>query len=114
MDQRRPYLELGDAVRAIEFVLDRRVRTGLFNVLTANATVREIVSYVKAAVPDLEIAEVDSRVMNQLSYEVDGSRFRSLGFEARGDLQAAISETVEMLRGANSVRTVARMDARAT
>lgn len=106
LHQRRPYLDLGDAVRAIEFVLGRDVDERLFNVVTVNATVSEIVAYVREVVPDLEVTEVESRVMNQLSYEVDGSRFRSLGFDVRGDLRAAIRDTVASLMGARRVRSL--------
>ena len=111
MDQRRPYLDLGDGVRAIEFVLRRGlVDGGLFNVLTANASVAEIIALVRAAVPDVTVEEVDSPVMNQLSYEVDDSRFRALGFEVRGALRDAVFDTVARLRGARwgSARDIAR------
>jgi nucleoside-diphosphate-sugar epimerase len=101
-DQRRPYLDLSDGVRAIEFVLTRGLDRGLYNVLTTNATVNEIVALVREAVPDLRVEEVDSPVMNQLSYEVDDRRFRSLGFEVRGDLRTAIRETIALLRGAST------------
>lgn len=100
LHQRRPYLELGDGVRAIEFVLERGFDGGLYNVLTENATVADIVALVREAAPDAAVQEVDSRVMNQLSYEVDDSRFRSLGFEVRGELRDAIFETVARLRHA--------------
>jgi nucleoside-diphosphate-sugar epimerase len=99
LDQRRPYLELGDGVRAIEFALERRPHGRLFNVVTANATVGEIVDHVRAFVPDVSIELVESRVMNQLSYEVDGLRIRAAGLELRGDLRAAIGATVDALRG---------------
>lgn len=110
MHQRRPYLDLSDGVRAIEFVLRHGPYGGLYNVLTANASVADIVRLVQEAVPDLRVEEVDSRVMNQLSYEVDDSRFRALGFEVRGELRAAIFDTVERLRGARwgSARATAR------
>lgn len=98
--QRRPYLELGDAVRSIEFVLGRRIGSDVYNVVTANATVEEIVQLVRGVIPDLKVEEVDSPVMNQLSYEVDSSKFRSLGFEFQGDLRDAIFKTVAHLRAA--------------
>lgn len=104
LDQKRPYLELGDAVRAIEFAIDRGLDGRIYNVLTANATVREIVELVREAVPDLRVTEVDSPVMNQLSYEVDDTRFRSLGFRPHGDLRTAITETIRKLRMAQSAK----------
>jgi nucleoside-diphosphate-sugar epimerase len=106
LHQRRPYLDLLDAVRAIEFVLASRLHQGLYNVVTANASVAEIVELVREVVPDLKVTEVESPVMNQLSYEVDASRFRSAGFEVRGDLRAAIRDTVELLQGARRLRSL--------
>jgi UDP-glucose 4-epimerase len=46
MDQKRPYLELGDAVRALLFILERDLFDGqVYNVLTDNCTVGQIVEY---------------------------------------------------------------------
>jgi nucleoside-diphosphate-sugar epimerase len=101
LHQRRPYLELADATSAIELVLRRGPDGQLYNVITVNATVAEIVALVREAVPDLQVHEVESRVMNQLSYEVDGSRFQSLGYAPTGDLRGAIRSTVALLRAAN-------------
>lgn len=100
LHQRRPYLDLTDGVRAIEFILQRGLDRRLYNVLTANATVAEIVEMVRAVAPDVTVREVDSPLMNQLSYEVDDSRFRALGFEPAGDLRGAIGETIRHLRAA--------------
>ena len=100
MDQKRPYLDLSDAVRALRFFIDTdRFDGGIYNVLTDNATVRDIVEAIRAEVPDLKIELVDSRIMNQLSYEVSCERFRALGFRFEGNLPKAISETVRLLRG---------------
>jgi UDP-glucose 4-epimerase len=99
LHQRRPYLDLVDGVRAIEFVLRRGLDGRLYNVLTANASVAEIIDMIREVVPDVAVTDVDSPVMNQLSYEVDDRRFRSLGFAVTGDLRRAIAETVKHLRG---------------
>lgn len=107
LHQRRPYLDLADATRAIEFVLARGLDGRLYNVLTTNATVADVVAIIREVVPDARIVEVDSPVMNQLSYEVDDGRFRGLGFEVHGDLRRAIFQTISHLAGARSrsVRT---------
>jgi nucleoside-diphosphate-sugar epimerase len=99
LHQRRPYLDLVDGVRAIEFVLRRGLDGRLYNVLTANASVADIVDMIREVVPDVAVTEVDSPVMNQLSYEVDDRRFRSQGFVVTGDLRRAIADTVTHLRG---------------
>jgi len=100
LHQKRPYLELGDAVRALDFIIKTdRFDNQVYNVLTANATVGEIVDLIRAYVPDTHIEYVDARIMNQLSYEVSCERFRALGFEFRGSLALGIRETIELIRG---------------
>lgn len=100
-EQRRPYLDLRDAVDAIGFVIERDLFDGrIYNVLTLNATVRRIVETIRAEVPDVEVAFVDSPIMNQLSYEVSARRLAAAGLVATGDLQRGIAETIALLRGA--------------
>lgn len=100
MDQHRPYLHLGDAVAAITALIrDERYDGRVYNVVTTNRSVSDIVDIISQLVPDLRIDYVDSEIMNQLSYHVSNERFRGLGFEFRGDLEKGIGETVEWLRG---------------
>lgn len=107
--QRRPYLDLTDGVRAIGMAIEKRLDRGLYNVLTTNATVEEIVGWIREAVPDVAVAESESRAMNQLSYEVDGSRFLAVGFEITGDLRRAIRETIALLAAANGAQVGRRV-----
>lgn len=108
LDQRRPYLDLGDAVRAISMIIERELfHKRAYNVLTTNATVREIVDAIRELVPDLTIELVESRIMNQLSYTVADSRFRALGFDVRGDLKRGVAETVALLRNCRVAPAVA-------
>jgi UDP-glucose 4-epimerase len=100
LNQKRPYLELGDAVRALRFILERDLFDGnVYNVLTDNVTVGGIVEVIQKFVPDLRVELVDSAIMNQLSYTVSPAKFAALGFEYRGNLEAGIRGTVELLRG---------------
>ena len=101
-DQKRPYLDLCDAARAIAFVIQEDLFDGrVYNVLTANVTVRQIVDLIREFVPDLEVQFVDSRIMNQLSYEVSCDRFV-------GNLRRGIAETIGLLRQANSLSLATR------
>ena len=103
LHQRRPYLDLGDAVRAFRFILQRDVfDRRIYNVLTDNLTVTEVLEALRELVPDLTVKFVDSAIMNQLSYTVRNDRFRALGFEFRGRLGAALNETVGLLKGVRS------------
>lgn len=104
LDQKRPYLDLGDAVRAIDFVLDTdRFDGGIYNVLTENATVREIVEIIRSELPGLRVELVDSPIMNQLSYTVLCEKFRALGFRFEGSLARGIADTVRLLSGAQGL-----------
>jgi UDP-glucose 4-epimerase len=101
-DQKRPYLDLFDAGRAISFIITSDLFDGrIYNVLTLNAAVRDIVDAIRAFVPDVQVGFVDSRIMNQLSYEVSRARFEEKGFAFAGNLLQAVGETIALLRRAN-------------
>lgn len=103
-DQKRPYLDLGDAMRAIEFVIKKDLFNGtVYNVVTKNATVRQVVDAIKVYVPQVQLQFVDSPIMNQLSYEVLNSRFLFEGFTVQGNFEAGIYNTVSLLSAANKV-----------
>jgi UDP-glucose 4-epimerase len=98
-DQKRPYLDLFDASRAISFIIRNDIFDGrIYNILTHNATVREIVDVIGEFVSDLEVEFVDSKIMNQLSYEVLDDRFKSKGFSHAGSLTRGIGETIALLK----------------
>ena len=100
LDQKRPYLDLGDAVRAVRFILETsRFDNQIYNVLTDNSSVGEIVAIIREFVPDLKVELVDSPIMNQLSYTVLCDKFRALGFAFKGDMREGIGETARLLRG---------------
>jgi len=100
LNQNRPYLDLADAVRAIDFIIktdcfDNQV----YNVLTVNTTVGEIVNTIQTHLPETRFEYVDARVMNQLSYEVSCEKFKALGFEFEGDMAQGIQETIDLIQG---------------
>jgi len=102
-EQKRPYLDLGDAVRAIAFIIENKLFDGkIYNAVTVNATVHEVVDQICRHVSDVSVNFVDSRIMNQLSYHVLNTRLSAKGFEMKGDLGRAIKETLESLKNANA------------
>jgi UDP-glucose 4-epimerase len=108
-NQKRPYLDLVDAIRAIAFVIKHDLFDGrVYNVLTLNATVRDIIDYIREVIPDVRLSFVNSPIMNQLSYEVSCARFLDRGFVFTGDARRGIAETLALLatanQGANSIR----------
>ena len=102
-DQKRPYLDLLDASRAIAFIIKNNIFDGrIYNILTSNCTVREVVDIIKEFVPNLEIEFVDNRIMNQLSYEVMCDRFKSKGFVFSGSMIRGVLETIDLLKQSNN------------
>ena len=101
-DQKRPYLDLLDASRAIIHIIENDIFDGrIYNVLTQNSTVRQVIDIIREFVPSLEVEFVDTKIMNQLSYEVLCDRFKSKGFVFSGDLKRGVKETILLLKNAN-------------
>ena len=102
LHQNRPYLELGDAISSVNFVIQKNLYDrNIYNVLTLNTSVNNIVDIIRLHIPGLEIQFVDTRIMNQLSYYVSNRRFENLGFEFKGDLATEIGKTIRLLKQAN-------------
>ena len=102
LNQRRPYLSINDAVRALYSIIRNDIFTNqIYNVLSINATVNEIIWEIKKYIPDVKINFVESKIMNQLSYTVSNKKFTDLGFEFNGTLDEII-ESIKLLKNANS------------
>jgi UDP-glucose 4-epimerase len=102
-EQKRPYLDLTDGIRAIAFAIGHDLFDGrVYNVLTLNAAVRDIVECIREFVPSVQLSFVNSPIMNQLSYEVSCQRFLDHGFSFAGNLRRGIGETIALLRAANA------------
>jgi UDP-glucose 4-epimerase len=110
LHQKRPYLDLADCVRAIAFFISSDLFDGrVYNVVTANVTVNDIVEKIRVHVPDVRVELVEHQIMNQLSYEVDNQRLLDLGFDIKGSLDSSIAATIALLRGAASASKNAEM-----
>jgi UDP-glucose 4-epimerase len=103
LHQVRPYLDIEDAVRAVNFVISGdRFDRNIYNVLTLNATVADILAVIKERVQDLKIEFVDAKIMNQLSYHVRCDKFEKLGFGFQGDLGRGVRDTLDLLGNART------------
>ncbi len=97
-DQLRPYLYLDDAMKAFRLIIDKSIfNNEIFNVLSGNYSVRNIIDAIKIFYPDLEIKIVDSKIMNQLSYEVLYDKFKEIGFRPTKDINKGIKETLKLI-----------------
>lgn len=106
-EQKRPYLDLGDCIRAMVFIIQKSLFQGeIFNVVTENRTVKEVIENIKKYVKNVTINYVDTQIMNQLSYEVSNHKLKNLGFSFKGDMNLGISDTIRLLKQMNSKRDV--------
>lgn len=104
LNQKRPYLDLTDAVRVIFFIIKRDLfNNEIYNIVTSNNTVSDIIGIVNKSIPDTKVEYVDSKIMNQLSYIVSSEKIRKTGFIFRGDLTRGIGKTIKMLRNCRNM-----------
>jgi UDP-glucose 4-epimerase len=102
LHQKRPYLTLDDAVSAIAFIIKKQLFDGrIYNVLTNNHTVNDIINFIKNTVPSVKIEYVDTKIMNQLSYDVSNKRIKDTSFNFDGSLEKSINETLKLLQNSN-------------
>ena len=96
--QKRPYLDLNDCVSAVNFISKKDLFDGeIYNVLTSNFTVENIVEAIKKFIPDLKVDFVSSPIMNQLSYDVSDDKLKKVGFKPQGNLEKGIKDTISHL-----------------
>lgn len=102
LDQRRPYLDIEDCVRAIVFTIENKLFAGeVHNVVSVNVTVRDVIAEIRRHVPDLEVNLIEHKIMNELSYEVLNTRMTRAGFQPQRNLSEGIDDTFALLGGAN-------------
>lgn len=100
MNQRRPYLDLNDAIRAFLYIIDKKMFSrDIYNIVTVNSTVAEIIGIIKRKIPDLKVKYVDCAIMNQLTYTVSSNKFKKKDFRFTGKMSQGIMDTIKLLNG---------------
>jgi nucleoside-diphosphate-sugar epimerase len=106
--QYRPYLDLGDACRAIEYAIRQEIFDNeIYNVATLNASVLQIIERIDDHFDyDLEMNFVQHELINQLSYHVSTEKWAETGFEYVGDLDRGIKDTLRFLKALGGARMI--------
>jgi len=103
LHHKRPYCGLGDCVKAINFfVANNHFDRNIYNIVTANLTVQNIVEMIRDHVPDIQISFVDSPVMNQLSYEASNRKSRALGLTYEDSIEESLLIVLRKLKNVNT------------
>ena len=99
-NQYRPYLSLRDAAKTVNFFINNTnfINNEIYNVVTNNFTVSQILFKIKKIFnKKIKINYVNSKIMNQLSYKVDGSKLRKLGLILSSNIDIDIKNTKNIL-----------------
>jgi len=97
LNQYRPYLSLSDAFKVFKFCINRDFfKNDIFNALSKNYTVSQILKKIKKVKPKIKIQLVKTPIMNQLSYHVDKSKLSKFGLRLNADLQKDINKTLKL------------------
>jgi len=95
---KRPYLGVKDASRAIQMSIDGHLDSGIYNVVTKNYELAEIIDIIKSKTDkDVDVEFIDTPLLNQHTYEVACDKIISSGWAPLDDLGDAIKETLEYL-----------------
>ena len=97
--QFRPYLSLKDAFKTFKFCIENNLfNNDIYNVLSGNFTVEQIVKMIRKHKKKLKIKFVVTQIMNQLSYHVSGAKLKNLGINLNASINNDIKETLKLFK----------------
>ena len=99
LNQYRPYLSLSDAFKVFKYTIENNFfRNDIFNALSENCTVNDILNRIKKYKKDIKVKFVSSPIMNQLSYHVDKRKLNKEGLFLKNKIEIDIKETLKLLK----------------
>lgn len=97
-NKKRPYLDLNDCVRSIVFIIfNQKIHNETLDVVTINLKLFEIIKTIEK-IKKIKKKFINTKILNQLSYEVDSDRLKRLKFKFRGNLFLSIKKTLNALK----------------
>ena len=99
LNQYRPYLTLRDAFKVFKFSIENDFfKNDIFNALSGNFTVNQIIKRIKKYKKKIKIKLVSSSIMNQLSYHVSQKKLNDEGLFLKSDIDKDIKDTIKLLK----------------
>ena len=99
MNQYRPYLSLNDALKTIIFIINnKKFDNQIYNVLTSNNTVKQILSIIKKLNFKIDIKKTTTSILNQNSYKVSRKKIEKLNINFSKNIKKDIKETLYLLK----------------
>ena len=103
LHQYRPYLSLSDAFKVFKKTIEKNFFDNqVYNVLSGNYTVDQILKKIKKYKKNIKIKFVKSLIINQLSYKVNGTRIKSKGLKLNSNLEKDIKQTLNLFKNVNN------------
>ena len=97
--QYRPYLSIRDSFKIFKFCLEKDFfENDIFNALTGNFTVNQILNKIKIFKKKIKVVYVKSPIMNQLSYHVDNRKLKKEGLLLKSNLNIDIKNTLSLFK----------------
>ena len=100
-NQVRPYLGLRDCYHSIMMAIDGKLPKGIYNVVSENKKLSDIVDIVRKHNPNIKIDFVDTPLLNQYSYNVNYEKIYNLGFRKMDRLKQGIPKILNTLYNLN-------------
>ncbi len=98
LNQYRPYLSIKDAFKLFKFTIEKNFfKNDIFNALSENCTVNQILTKIKKRVKHIRIKFISSKIMNQLSYHVDKNKLENEGILLNNKIEKDINQTIKIL-----------------
>ena len=99
LNQYRPYLSIRDSFKVFKFCLENNFfENDIFNVLSGNFTVNQILNKIKKIKKRIKIVYVNSPIMNQLSYHVDDKKIKKKGLILKSNIDVDIKDTLLLFK----------------
>ena len=94
----RPYLSLNDAQKTLKFIIENNFfPSDVFNILSENKTVREIINIIKKNNYKPKLKFVNSRILNQNSYIISKNKIQKFGLNLNSKIAKDIKITLKKL-----------------
>ncbi len=95
----RPYLSLADALKVFNFLIKKNFfPCDIFNVLSENKTILEILNIIKKNKLKPKINYVKSRILNQDSYKISNEKIKKVGINLNAKISKDIATTIKKIR----------------
>ena len=99
LHQYRPYLAIRDSFKVFKFCLEKNFfENDIFNALSGNFTVNQILNKIKKIKKRINIVYVNSPIMNQLSYHVDDQKIKKKGLVLKSNIDVDIKDTLLLFK----------------